>query len=653
MQRITRRASVGLALLAVPFSTNIAHAQSGLDPIVVTASRFPEHRLDAPIGTRVITADEISDSTAHTVPDVLSKLGGVHVRDSSGSPDVQLDLRGFGITGDDNTLVLLDGVRIDLLELSPRGLSGIPLNMVDRIEILPGGGAVQYGAGATGGTINIITKSPAKNERSGALYAGAGGLHTNEYRATAALRGDAFGATFGVQRFMSDNYRENNRFEQDSAMGALLWSEDASRVALRFGASEQFANFPGARTEAQLKSDRRGTDTPDDHGQKRNSFATLSGGVTLQGVDLDADLSYKEGERSSVNVFFGSPTEYATEYRSLSVAPRARWNTSMFGMPTQWIVGGDYYDWEWQSRITPAFPGISDGLVEQRSKAFYVHNRTELTRSTRLDVGVRAQRTETQHGDATDTRSLYANEFGLRQKLGEHWTAHGKLSRSYRLANADENALTPTGDLLRPQTARTKEVGIEYRRAGVRASVNAFDIKLKNEIAYIPFIAGFGANTNLSPTRRRGIETVLGWQPTRDWDFSVIHTVTSARFREGVYDGVDVSGNEVPLVPRHRTSVNAVWEFHKDAKLGINYTYVGRQRYDGDQANLYSHRMPSYEIVDLRLAYTYKGWTLAGNLLNALNERYYSYGTIDFCASFCAYPQAGRTFFASAEYRFR
>src|SRR5690606_21348796 len=87
MQRITRRASVGLALLAVPFSTNIAHAQSGLDPIVVTASRFPEHRLDAPIGTRVITADEISDSTAHTVPDVLSKLGGVHVRDSSGSPD--------------------------------------------------------------------------------------------------------------------------------------------------------------------------------------------------------------------------------------------------------------------------------------------------------------------------------------------------------------------------------------------------------------------------------------------------------------------------------------------------------------------------------------------------------------------------------------
>ncbi|WJJ93551.1 TonB-dependent receptor plug domain-containing protein [Neopusillimonas aromaticivorans] len=64
------------------------------------------------------------------------------------------------MTGDQNTLVLLNGQRLSDFEGGTARLSSIPIESIERIEILRGSGAVQYGSGATAGTINIITKSP-------------------------------------------------------------------------------------------------------------------------------------------------------------------------------------------------------------------------------------------------------------------------------------------------------------------------------------------------------------------------------------------------------------------------------------------------------------------------------------------------------------
>jgi len=167
MLRLACLAAV-LAALALP-----VHSQDE-DAIVVTATRFPERLFEAPIGVRIISATDIAASAATTLPELLSEAGGVHVRDNSGSPDKQLDLRGFGITSDQNTLVLVDGVRINQNDLGATRLSTIPLQSIERIEILPGGGAVPYGAGATGGTIHIITRGPEAGKRSAVASVSAG-----------------------------------------------------------------------------------------------------------------------------------------------------------------------------------------------------------------------------------------------------------------------------------------------------------------------------------------------------------------------------------------------------------------------------------------------------------------------------------------------
>jgi iron complex outermembrane receptor protein len=68
------------------------------DEVVVTASRFDEKPGDQPIGVTVISADEIRSSGETSLPRLLARQPGVFVRDNSGSPDMQVDLRGCGIT---------------------------------------------------------------------------------------------------------------------------------------------------------------------------------------------------------------------------------------------------------------------------------------------------------------------------------------------------------------------------------------------------------------------------------------------------------------------------------------------------------------------------------------------------------------------------
>ncbi len=97
--------------------------------------------------------------------DLLSTQAGIHLINTSSSSDNSIvDLRGFGITGASNTLILIDGVKQNTNDLSAPSLGVVPLDQVERIEIVRGSGSVQYGGGTTGGVINIITRSDFSKE---------------------------------------------------------------------------------------------------------------------------------------------------------------------------------------------------------------------------------------------------------------------------------------------------------------------------------------------------------------------------------------------------------------------------------------------------------------------------------------------------------
>jgi iron complex outermembrane receptor protein len=655
----TLKPSIIAALIAA--AAPFALAQSPEEPaVVVTATRFPERRLDAPVGMIVIGAQEIARDTARTLPELLSHLGDVHTRDNSGSPDRQVDLRGFGITGDQNTLILLDGVRLNENDLNSTKLSAIPLQSIERIEILPGGSAVLFGGGTTGGTINIITKAPTPNQTSGLVFAGYGSYASAEVRAGANYAGERLGLALNAGHQESDNYRQNNRLRQDSLVGDARYSDGETNAGLKFGADLQSLQLPGVRNEIEYANDPRGAQTPGNWSQRQGEFGTLSFSRPFGPLDFAADLGYRDNDSTA----YFAPSINRITQRSLTFSPRVRLPFASLGFPSVLIAGLDWGDWNYDRQINfPGFPNSSTSGTQQ-STGVYVQYSGQLTAATKLTLGARQQRA-TDHrvvtgfgpSDQSQTQKPHAEELGVSQALSEGWQVYGKLGTSFRVANVDENGFTLSGNLLKAQTARNREAGVEYRPRGAKLRASIYRIDLDNEIYFSPIVVAFGANTNLSPTRRSGAELSGQWSVTPTLDLAGSFAYQVARFRTGVYGGVDVSGKDVPLVPKQLANLRLFWRVADKTRFGAAGNYVGHQRYDNDQDNSFPRVMPAYALFDIKLTQEWADWQYSAAINNLFGKKYFSYGLVDIFSQCgtptCVYPQAGRVFFVSAEHAFR
>ncbi|HEY5764336.1 MAG TPA: TonB-dependent receptor plug domain-containing protein, partial [Rhodocyclaceae bacterium] len=152
--------SLCLTALAATLATTISAAASDENAIVVTANRFSTKDVEAPYASEVHTRAQIESSGAVSLYDYLGKQTSVVVAPSFGNrASPRLDLRGYGIeTGHQNVAIIVDGVRLNGIDLATPLLGGIALDDVERIEISKGSGVVTHGDGAMAGTIQIHTR---------------------------------------------------------------------------------------------------------------------------------------------------------------------------------------------------------------------------------------------------------------------------------------------------------------------------------------------------------------------------------------------------------------------------------------------------------------------------------------------------------------
>lgn len=628
------------------------------EPVIVTATRFADPGDRFPIGVTVIGAEDIRRSTAATVPELLRALPGIHTRDLSGSPNLQVDMRGFGIFGDQNTLVLLDGSRISENEQAPVNWAAVPLAAVDRIEILRGSGAVLYGGGATGGTINIITKAPQQAERPGFVYGGAGTYGTREVRAGLNLPGTAAGARFNARHYESDNYRDNNRLRLDNAQADLRWSGTDGSLVLKLGADDQRVGLPGSISEAQIAANRRQAATPGDFSTLRSGYFNLGGDARLGFASFAVNLGYREKD-TDASFFVGTPFRNNVETRVnvWSLTPRLKIPHRLAGLDSDVIVGIDTDRWEFDSVAGPSIVGRPHST--QRNSAVYFQHNSMFPAGTLLSFGARAHQVTYEVTDAANSgapgsrkRDLDAYEIAVRQPLTDRLGVYGKLGRSFRVPNVNDiyNLFTATVNLLEPQTSHDREVGADFRSARARYRIAVYDIDLDNEILFDP--AAF-TNRNLPPTRRRGVEIDARWRLTGALDAFANYTHTVAEFRAGSFGGVPVAGNEVPLVPRHAANAGLGWAFAPRTRLDAVVRHVGEQRFDGDEINTFGRKIPAYTVIDVKLMHETGGWLMSAAVNNLFNEQYFSYGVFTGFPTFSALPAPERSIFVSAQYAFR
>ncbi len=641
-----------------------AFAASTEEPVVVTATRLDDIA-NLPANITVITAEEIRRSPVKTLPELLSLEAGVFNRDLYGNQAARgkIDIRGFGAASSENVLILLDGRRLNDIDMSAVDFTSIPLGIIERVEITRGSGVVLYGDGAVGGVINIITHQPGRAGRKAEVALAAGTYNTRRLEAKLEQGSGTTSFHLAAQGMHSDGYRVNNELDQGTVQADLRFIGAGHESFFKFGADRYKVGLPGHRqvdastSVDQLSTDRRGATSLRDY-SKRDGFH-VAGGTTLSlpnNNQLILDVGYREKRDKAVLT-----SHLDTTLAGWSFTPRLKTGTSLSGLPGTTTVGLDYYvstyDSDRANNEAAAATPIHRLAIRQTSLALYAQDTAALHPGTHLTVGARHQQVTSRardvfnaaapgaSGDAgaankDDGETEDAYEMGLRHRLNDALSWFGRYSRSFRIATVDEIFSTFPGQFtfLLPQTSRTLETGLGYRHGNLQFEASVYRMSLKNEIHYNP---NTFANVNLDPTRRRGAELSARWQATARVALKASYAYTEARFAGGGY-----SGNEVPLVPRRTAALALDWKTASWWGVSASARYVGDKRFDNDQTNNFSQKIPAYAMVDLKWYAQTQGWTLEAAVNNAFDKRAYDYGirSTSSATRYNAYPLPERSY---------
>jgi len=664
--------------IALPFA---AYADTPMELVIVTPTRFSAAPESSTVDVTVITASDIEKSAAKTLPALLAQHAGIQARSNDGTPDMAIDLRGFGMTGNQNTLVLLDGQQLNEIQLTSIRWSAIPLASIERIEIVNGSGAVLYGGGATGGTINIITKHPSK-EIQGDASIGLGSYGTKEWQLAISGSGDRVGMRVTASGLDSTNYRANNNIAQSNLEADLRTDVGHGEAVLKFGADNQNLRYPGSRTVDpsiglnELVTDPHGTSTPLDYGKRDGGHVSLGTSQQFDIGQLAGELSYRDTKQQAYFAAYGG-NYLDTGLNLLSVTPRMKIPYQLGGSGNELIVGADLADWNYDSirATSPATTGTPSAhiLAKQSNRALYAQNTTQLGADTKMTLGIRSQQVDYQASDTVNPaayasgnqgRTANAYELGLRQNLNQDLSLFGRIGRSFRIATVDEifdqyGVCDPITficsskiTILEPQTSQDSEAGIDYKSGNNKVRAALFQMNLNNEIHYNAITY---TNMNLSPTRRYGLELEGTHNYTGALAVTAAYSYTVAKFREGIYGGINVSGNDIPLVPRQRLALSSSWKVSEKTTLSGNAVYVGEQHFDNDQANTFGQKMPAYTTVDMKLSHREGSWLLGAAVNNLFNRQYFTYGVASTFTPgrYNAYPMQERNFSLNATYNFQ
>lgn len=662
-----------IILIFAPFSPNAQEKEVTLEKVVVTATRDEQEIRKIPANVTVITREEIERSNAKTTVDVLKNEVGVVVRDYYGNgKTASIDIRGFGETGLMNTLVLVDGRRVNQIDLSGVDWTQIPLDQIERIEIVRGSGSVLYGDNAVGGVINIITKKPEKPfsaKAEGAI----GSYHYHKESGSVGGKWGPISAMLNAGYSSTDGYRDNGFLRAKDVGGKLIYDLNEN-ISLNFSGSfhRDDSGMPGGLNKADMiLLGRKGTTHPDDKAETDDEYGALGMKAKLWDLGrIEADVSFRTRE-VGVSYFYSDPLSSSTYKERINLStwgftPKYVLEKSLFNHPNKFILGFDFYksDSRVDSELYSSFMGVtftSFDTLEVTKKSFgpYLFDEFSIFENLILSLGFRQEWVT--YNFSQDSSLLKdklrdrepAWNIGLDYLFSKRSSAFFSIKRSFRFPASDELfQFYPTPKVntsLKPQTGYHYEAGIRHSFTDqIEANLTLFWIDLRDEIFYNPKIfPEISANENFPKTRRRGFEVGAKAKPFR-WlsvwgNYSyIIPTLRAEPF----------SGNDIPGVPRHKGTLGVDIDFGKGFLLNTRTNIVGSRHLISDWHNQLG-RLDGYYTLDAKLSYTWKGLKAFVGVNNITNQKYEEWAVTNAArTNQLFYPSPERNFFGGVSYTF-
>lgn len=588
-----------------------AASSNTLDTVVVTATRTAKTVDQSMASVSVITRQDIEQSQALSVQELLRGVPGVSIANNGGlGKNTSVFLRG---TESDHVLVLVDGIKVGSATSGSTAFQDIPLDQIERIEIVRGPRSSLYGSEAIGGVIQFFTRKGG-GELKPRISVGAGSDET--YQVTAGLSGGGDNSWFNASLSGLNTQGFNSCDGKPSPGGAGCFTVE-----------------------------------PDEDGYE-NQAAALRGGYRFDnGAELDLNWSRALGESEFDG---GFQNESDTQQELFG----GRFTTALLDNWQVTLLAG---------RSKDKSDNFKDGVFSSRFNTerdtASLQNDIDLSDAQLLTVGLDYQKDRVVSSTSfaqtqRDNKGLFAQyqlmagahdvAFSLRgddnQQFGHHNT--GSLGWGYQLTDGlramasygtafkapsfNELYFPGYGNAnLNPEQSRSVELGLAGEAAIGHWSANLYQTDIDDLIAYDASIFAPG---NVDQARIRGLElaydTALG-----AWQLASTLTLLDPENRG--------SGSNRGNVLARRAQKTLYVDLNRDYgryTTGVTLNAAGK-RYD-DLAN--TRRLGGYSTLDLRVAYDLaEAWTLQGRVNNLFDKEYET-------ASF--YNQQGRALFVSLTY---
>ena len=650
-------------LVSVPFSLGAEEKEITLEEVVVTGTRDVQEIRKIPANVTVITREEIQRSNAQTVIDLTRSEVGVVARDFYGTgKTASVDIRGFGETGPLNTLVLVDGRRVNEIDLSGVDWTQIPLNQIEQIEVVRGSGSVLYGDNAVGGVINIITKKPEKTF-SGKVEGQVGSYHFNKESGSVSGKWGPLSGGLSAGYNATEGYRKNGFLRAKDVGGKLIY-ELAQDISLDFSAAfhKDEAGLPGGLTNADMNNlGRRATLDPDNEASTEDGYGTIGTKVKLWNWGrIEADLSYRHRE---VENFLDYPATFYTyqDDRHLTtwgLTPKYILEKTLGNHFNKLTLGLDFYrstsvvD---SDSVFFGFPSSNRSEIRRRSTGIYLLDEFYVLDNLIISPGYRHewvtydvfQRTPRAKDETTDREPAYS--LSLDYLFGERSSAFFSAKRSFRFPVSDELILVfpdfKVNPLINPQTGYHYEAGVRHSFSEqVEANLTLFWVDLHDEIFFNP--ATF-TNENYPKTRRQGLELGVKSRPLEWVSLWGNYAYTRPRLRGGNF-----SGSDIPGVPRHKAAVGIDLAIWKGFQLNSRANFVGSRYLISDFANRIG-KLDGYTTVDAKLSYQWKGVHAFAGVNNLFNRKYSEWAVTNAAGTTqLFYPSTVRNYLCGVSYTF-
>lgn len=623
-------------------------ASATLPTVVVTGTRTDQPGNRLPAAMVVIDRAQIDSSGATQLVEVLRQHSFMQLADLYGDGSrTQVDTRGFGDTANANTLILVDGRRLNNADITPPDLNSIALKDIERIEILQGGAGALYGDQAVGGVINIVTRIP--GERDFAVESSTGSYDAYGLRARAGDRIGNLGWRLSGETRRTGNYRDHNEIRYSNVLGRGDWIHDGGRVFAEAGYVDEDLLTPGGLLQADVETDRRQVLPPfaGDFSDTRTQTYRLGANQALgdSGWRLLSEGTYRRTDGEfRISFISGASSDNSSQDRKLgSFNPRVTRNFSLPHGTGTVTLGADAQRSDYLL-ISPL--GTSRGRQEQLDG--YGQVILPLLPRVELTAGLRHSDLDGQVRDSfTFTSGTGYRDSKLGGGLGLAWTPVDRLrltvrgDRTYRYPKIDEITSSvpfggPASVLLKTQRGWSKEIGAQWTADAYTVELSAYRLDLDQEIAFDP--ANF-VNFNLDRTRRDGATLSTRWNATR-----TLQLIASARYIDAEVRSGPFEGSNVPMVARKAGTLATSWQATPAWNLYAELLGTGARPFSGDFDNSLDE-LAGFGVLNLSAGWTQGPWAVRGRLNNVFDREYSEYGGSSFDASFneapAFYPSPG------------